>query len=30
MITLRMDGLQKALDGLTTLEQVLGASNPDD
>ena len=30
MITLRMDGMQKALDGLTTLEQVLGASNPDD
>ena len=30
MITLRMDGMQKALEGLTTLEQVLGASNPDD
>lgn len=30
MITLRQDGLQKALDGLTTLEQVLGASTKDD
>ena len=30
MITLRMDGMQKALEGLTTLEQVLGSSNPDD
>ncbi|MCF0225542.1 MAG: Flp pilus assembly complex ATPase component TadA [Fibrobacter sp.] len=30
MITLRMDGIQKALDGHTTLEQALGASAPDD
>ncbi len=30
LITLRMDGIQKALDGLTTLEQVLSASTKDD
>ena len=30
MITLRMDGIQKALDGLTTLEQAVGASASDD
>ncbi|MFA6622739.1 MAG: ATPase, T2SS/T4P/T4SS family [Fibrobacteraceae bacterium] len=30
MISLRQDGLQKALDGLTTLEQILGASTKDD
>ena len=30
MITLRMDGIQKALDGLTTLEQAVGASAADD
>lgn len=30
MITLRMDGMQKALDGLTTIEQVLAASSQDD
>lgn len=30
MITLRMDGLDKAQAGLTTLEQVLGASEKDD
>lgn len=30
MITLRMDGMQKALDGLTTIEQVLAASTKDD
>ncbi|MFA6835191.1 MAG: ATPase, T2SS/T4P/T4SS family [Fibrobacteraceae bacterium] len=30
LTTLRMDGLQKALDGLTTLEQVLGASTEDE
>ncbi len=30
MITLRMDGIQKALDGKTTLEQALGASTADD
>ena len=30
MITLRMDGIQKALDGHTTLEQAVGASAADD
>ena len=30
MITLRMDGIQKALDGHTTLEQAIGASTADD
>lgn len=30
MITLRMDGMQKALDGLTTIEQVLAASSKDE
>ena len=30
MITLRMDGINKALQGLTTLEQAVGASAPDD
>ncbi len=30
MITLRMDGIQKALDGHTTLEQAIGASAADD
>ena len=30
MITLRMDGIQKALDGATTLEQAVGASAADD
>ncbi len=30
LITLRMDGIQKALDGLTTLEQALSASTKDD
>ena len=30
MITLRMDGIQKALDGHTTLEQAIGASTSDD
>lgn len=30
MITLRMDGIQKALQGITTLEQALGASTADD
>lgn len=30
MITLRMDGIQKALNGLTTLEQAVGASTADD
>ncbi len=30
MITLRVDGIQKALDGHTTLEQALGASTADD
>ena len=30
MITLRMDGIQKALDGATTLEQEVGASAADD
>ena len=30
MITLRMDGIQKALAGATTLEQALGASTSDD
>ncbi len=30
MITLRMDGINKALRGLTTLEQVIGASAADD
>lgn len=30
MITLRMDGIQKALNGLTTLEQAVGASTSDD
>lgn len=30
MITLRQDGIQKALDGLTTLEQALSASTKDD
>mgnify|MGYP004447773801 CR=1 FL=1 len=30
MITLRMDGIQKALQGVTTLEQALGASAADD
>lgn len=30
MITLRMDGLDKAQAGLTTLEQILGASEKDD
>ena len=30
MITLRMDGIQKALDGHTTLEQAVGASADDD
>ena len=30
MITLRMDGIQKALQGITTLEQAVGASAADD
>lgn len=30
MITLRMDGISKALQGITTLEQALGASTADD
>lgn len=30
MITLRMDGIQKALQGVTTLEQAIGASAADD
>ena len=30
MITLRMDGIQKALNGHTTLEQAIGASTADD
>lgn len=30
LITLRMDGIQKALDGLTTLEQILAASAKDE
>ena len=30
MITLRLDGIQKALDGHTTLEQAVGASAADD
>jgi len=30
LITLRMDGIQKALAGLTTLEQALSASTRDD
>lgn len=30
MITLRMDGIQKALDGHTTLEQAVGVSSADD
>lgn len=30
LITLRMDGIQKALDGLTTLEQALAASTKDE
>lgn len=30
MVTLRMDGIQKALAGVTTLEQILGASEKDD
>ena len=30
MITLRMDGIQKALDGHTTLEQAISASAADD
>lgn len=30
MITLRQDGIQKALDGLTTLEQALSASTKDE
>ena len=30
MITLRMDGINKALQGLTTLEQAVGASAADD
>jgi len=30
MITLRMDGIQKALQGVTTLEQAVGASAADD
>jgi type IV pilus assembly protein PilB len=30
MTTLRMDGLEKALQGLTTLEQALSASESDD
>ena len=30
MITLRMDGIAKALQGITTLEQALGASTADD
>ena len=30
MITLRMDGINKALQGLTTLEQAVGASTADE
>jgi type IV pilus assembly protein PilB len=30
MITLRMDGINKALQGLTTLEQAIGASTADE
>ena len=29
MITLRRDGLEKALQGLTTIEQVIAASQAD-